>query len=649
MRQTDNLGLALYDTTDKMNVTGATNSLNHNMELIDAALGNQAGGASGGAVLYTAQELTDEQQTRARANISAASAEALETLDAFISGRAYNETHEVQVNVTAGKSITKTLFDVSIPAGKSYTVTLIQDGVIASGAGVALYEVYDADGTNKNIGMLKEGVGWKISAVASNDIVSFKIYAGGTVFAASGKLTLKLEIPRESTGSISARLDELESQNANMLCYNHFRLFTDKVVRGHDGGIADYSGYIATDFINLTGRLDNVVSLNVVLYANFGLAFYDKRMKYISGVYGNNAEEYGYSNVSRVQRVTVTLPDDCCYLCASMGKGHYGAGTRFDVSYKSANYKPSYKIPEYYHSDCYFENKYNYIDGLMREKMANGDAFIFITDEHWEVNQGNSIGLIKALYDFCRIPRLFSGGDNGDFGSPEYDRLLTENFGGEIHFTAGNHDYFKHDHQGATLYSYMDIGKENQVGNAGRHYYYVDNRQQKIRYVILSAFDHNPEGTTSAAKNGYEAEQLEWLRNTALDVPADYSVIIFTHSLIPDSIEVVSNNVTSIIDAKNTNNNIVAILQGHAHYDWVAHTEGGIPIVVTTCDKNIFAEGYDDYLAGRDTGTIREQAFDVCILDKTERKLTMVRIGCPVREGKVESEWTYSEERVISY
>ena len=38
MRQTSNLGLALYDTTDKMNITGAENSLNHNMELLDAEL-----------------------------------------------------------------------------------------------------------------------------------------------------------------------------------------------------------------------------------------------------------------------------------------------------------------------------------------------------------------------------------------------------------------------------------------------------------------------------------------------------------------------------------------------------------------------------------------------------------------------------------
>lgn len=38
MKQTTNMGLALYEKTDKMNVTGTTNSLNHNMEIIDTAI-----------------------------------------------------------------------------------------------------------------------------------------------------------------------------------------------------------------------------------------------------------------------------------------------------------------------------------------------------------------------------------------------------------------------------------------------------------------------------------------------------------------------------------------------------------------------------------------------------------------------------------
>ena len=38
MKKSSNLGLALYDKTDLMNITGLENSLNHNMELIDSEI-----------------------------------------------------------------------------------------------------------------------------------------------------------------------------------------------------------------------------------------------------------------------------------------------------------------------------------------------------------------------------------------------------------------------------------------------------------------------------------------------------------------------------------------------------------------------------------------------------------------------------------
>ena len=38
MKKSNNLGLALYDKTDLMNITGLENSLNHNMELIDSEI-----------------------------------------------------------------------------------------------------------------------------------------------------------------------------------------------------------------------------------------------------------------------------------------------------------------------------------------------------------------------------------------------------------------------------------------------------------------------------------------------------------------------------------------------------------------------------------------------------------------------------------
>ena len=42
-KQTENLKLHLYDTNDKFNITAEDNSLNNNMELIDAAISSKAG------------------------------------------------------------------------------------------------------------------------------------------------------------------------------------------------------------------------------------------------------------------------------------------------------------------------------------------------------------------------------------------------------------------------------------------------------------------------------------------------------------------------------------------------------------------------------------------------------------------------------
>lgn len=619
---------------------------------LNEAVENAVQEAKTGTVSYQqAQELSDEQKQQARENIGAADAKTVETLEGVVNGKSYTEIFEETAQVTAGSGINTRFFDIDIKAGESYTLSLEMPGEdLFPGGGPMAYEG-PADGSaDVLIGSLKESENRKITRTAPKDLKDFKLYMAKEGVTITGEMKLVLTIQRTAGVPLTDRVALLEEKSApRTITNNHIRLFTDTVIRANDGAAADYSGWISTDYVDLTGREEDWVTLNAKLYSSFGVAFYDKNYNFISGVNGTNAADYGYKEDSSPQNVTLPIPEGCCYLRAAMGTGNYGPSKKFDITFASLEKAPEEDVPGYYHTNRYFENKYNRIDQLMKTSMASGDAFVFITDEHWEVNQGNSIGLIRCLSDYLKIPRLFSGGDTGDFGSEKFCRLLRENFSGEIHHVVGNHDYFKRDNQGANLFYMMDMGMENQVGNPGRHYYYVDNRQQKIRYVVLSAFDHNPEGTTSAAKNGYEEAQLQWLQNSALAVDADWTVIVLTHSLLPGTVETVDNAVTQVIDACNENNNIAAILQGHTHYDWISQTAGGIPIVSTTCDKNYVATGADDYIAGRNDGTILEQAFDVCVLDKTARTLTMVRIGCPVREGTEGSDWTLSEERVISY
>ena len=80
----------------------------------------------------------------------------------------------------------------------------------------------------------------------------------------------------------------------------------------------------------------------------------------------------------------------------------------------------------------------------------------------------------------------------------------------------------------------------------------------------------------------------------------------------------------------NGNGTIAAVFQGDAHVDRVfrLNGEGSIPVICITTDK---CNGGMNQV--RTVGTINEQAFDVVVVDKTNRKITCVRIGAKAKDG----------------
>ena len=320
-------------------------------------------------------------------------------------------------------------------------------------------------------------------------------------------------------------------------------------------------------------------------------------------------------------------------------------------------------VPSYYHDNGYIEGKFNAIETTMNGCIANGDAFIFSTDQHWGLNQQKSISLINLISKRCKIPRLFTGGDSADYASAEFYDRLNKNFNGKIYNVMGNHDWMSPTTTNE-LFNMADLGKGEQVGNPIEHYFYIDNPQQKIRYIVLNAFVRL---SGSSVVSGYNSDQLDWLTNTALDASSDWDYIVFTHwigTMTAGSASGVSD-FRNALDAFNAdtshNGKIIAIIQGHSHYDAVFHTTGGIPIITTTCDKNVaWISGGTDMepwiTSDRIAGTISEQAFDVMILNKSARTITAVRIGA-LAMNNVDIEpnsenWTYDgtlEQRVISY
>lgn len=312
-----------------------------------------------------------------------------------------------------------------------------------------------------------------------------------------------------------------------------------------------------------------------------------------------------------------------------------------------------WNVPDYYLTERYLTNKVSRINEVGASVGGNGDVFMVITDQHWESNAKKSPALMRYLSLNCKIPRLFALGDIAFGLNTEYLSMLDSAYLGTVHHVAGNHEWDRGTTGNALAY-YMDSGKENQIGNANRHYYYVDNRQQKIRYVIMSS-------ETEGNGAGYEAEQIAWLTNTALNVEAGWSIIVFAHSIYNynptnDAFSMISHaqSFLTALDGYSGNGEIVAVFSGHTHRDAVMHTTGGIPIILTACDK------YKPYIesgadkepwlsATRTEGTITEQAFDVVAMDKTNKTLTLIRIGAPADNRVDNTSSGTVQERVVTY
>ena len=99
MKHSSKLGLALYDKTDLMNITGLENSLNHNMELIDSEISqlsqNKAATPKSVSVTLAVEswDPTTKAQTVTVTGISATETDQMITpVPAMASQSAYHDT-----------------------------------------------------------------------------------------------------------------------------------------------------------------------------------------------------------------------------------------------------------------------------------------------------------------------------------------------------------------------------------------------------------------------------------------------------------------------------------------------------------------------------------------------------------------------------
>jgi len=294
------------------------------------------------------------------------------------------------------------------------------------------------------------------------------------------------------------------------------------------------------------------------------------------------------------------------------------------------------ELPAYWKT--YLQTKNGEINAAMDDIGGNGDAFVFYTDPHWgSKNQKHTPKIIQNMLENTALRSVYCGGDVIDGGSGGFSEYCKA-FRGITVFTArGNHD------QNPIATDPTDIVPDSEyynrilkpieyfVNTDGRLYYYRDNVSEKIRYIFMDS------GSNRA--DTLDTTQLTWMQNALTELDSDWSALVIQHivftgaeasSTAPLNFAGQGTKTINAINAvwEQMRCTFIGIVCGHVHRDY-ATTDStyGYPIIATSCDVGGTGRTQYDPVNGATPGTTDEHILDVFIIDKSNRTITVKRVG----------------------
>ena len=332
----------------------------------------------------------------------------------------------------------------------------------------------------------------------------------------------------------------------------------------------------------------------------------------------------------------------------------------------------SKEIPSYYKE--YLDNRIKEMDDLFFNYKSYNDSFIFITDLHLSSNHKKSPSLIRYILKYSNINKVFSGGDIPiAYGSKQdlldmahlFKKLFYNKISpfGKLYCIEGNHDFTirtsREENTGYTfpmqfsrnvfcerMTAYPEVFTNEDVADA--LYYYIDNKGQKIRYIILNTTD-----SASAGENPWGVlftfgkTQKDWVAKIVKDTPSNYKLVFMMHvpPITPEKewYPTTVKFLTAIAEKKEIDINsthydfsnapdVIMCLSGHMHKDECTFKDGLLWVDIA-CDafysdyKGSMFGNPDDYPSKGGGGNINEQTFDCIGIDVNDKKIDMIRIG----------------------
>ena len=300
-------------------------------------------------------------------------------------------------------------------------------------------------------------------------------------------------------------------------------------------------------------------------------------------------------------------------------------------------------IPDYWKE--HLDSKVAQIREAMLTAGINKSAFFFYSDSHWS-NENTSTAkmaptLLKYLCKNTPINKTNFGGDIVKAEGADSDTMAYLWEWRNLLYGLPNHHSVvgNHDDGNATnnlfsenyVYGYLFAPEEtcDIVRGEEGMYYYIDNPEEKTRYLYL---DTAYQGVTDA--------QQAFVKAALLSTPENWHIVAIAHlwyyndyTTYPPVLNGFDTNAKKLLDMFDSYNArsgeyadcgawVEFCIGGHYHLDHVEHTDGGIPVIIVEADAL-----HDRSGTMPSAGTTDEAAVSAVILDYAAQQIKVIRIG----------------------